>query len=123
VLYNRGMLSAMLTIESIRTAQKKFGNRVVTGDEVRWGAEHLNLDAARIKALGVEGMMQPVHTSCMDHGGVHSARIHTWDGGEWSYTSEMYQSESKMLAPIIKSSAEKYASDKKLPIVDCAKES
>ena len=123
VLYNRGMLSAMLTVESIRAAQKKYGNRVVTGDEVRWGAEHLNIDAARVKAMGVEGMMQPVHTSCMDHGGVHKARIHTWDGSEWSYTSDMYESETKMLSPIIKASAEKYASDKKLPVVDCAKAS
>jgi len=123
VLYNRGMLSAMLTVESIRAAQKKYGNRVVTGDEVRWGAEHLNIDAARIKALGVEGMMQPVHTSCADHGGVHAARIHTWDGSEWSYTSEMYTSETKYLAPLIKSSAEKYAAEKKLPIEDCGKAS
>ncbi len=123
VLYNRGMLSAMLTVESIRTAQKKYGNRVVTGDEVRWGAEHLTLDAARIKALGVDGMLQPVHTSCADHGGSHAARIHTWDGGSWSYTSEMYTSETKYLAPMIKASAEKYAAEKKLPIEDCAKSS
>ncbi len=58
VLYNRGMLSAMLTVESIRAAQGKYGKRVVTGEEVRWGAEHLNIDNARIKALGVEGMMR-----------------------------------------------------------------
>ncbi|HEX4333087.1 MAG TPA: ABC transporter substrate-binding protein [Usitatibacter sp.] len=121
VLYNRGMLSAMLTVESIRSAQKKFGNRVVTGDEVRWGAEHVSLDAARIKALGVEGMLQPVHTSCADHGGSHAARIHTWDGGAWSYTSEMYKSEPKLLDPMIKASAEKYAAEKKLPIADCGK--
>jgi branched-chain amino acid transport system substrate-binding protein len=123
VLYNRGMLSAMLTIESIRAAQKKYGNRVVTADEVRWGAEHLNIDSARIKALGVDGMMQPVKTSCEDHGGVHKARIHTWDGTEWSYTSEMYDSEPKLLNPIIKASAEKYAAEKKLPVVDCSKAS
>jgi branched-chain amino acid transport system substrate-binding protein len=123
VLYNRGMLSAMLTVESIRAAQKKYGNRVVTGDEVRWGAEHLNLDGARIKALGVDGMMQPVRTSCADHGGAHAARIHTWDGGAWSYTSEMYTSETKLLNPLIKSSAEKYAAEKKLPIENCDKAS
>ncbi|HLX24450.1 MAG TPA: ABC transporter permease, partial [Usitatibacter sp.] len=123
VLYNRGMLSAMLTVESIRAAQKKYGNRVVTADEVRWGAEHLNIDAARIKALGVDGMMQPVHTSCADHGGSHMARIHTWDGAEWSYTSDWYTSETKYLAPIIKTSAEKYAAEKKLPVEDCGKAS
>ncbi|HUL96942.1 MAG TPA: ABC transporter substrate-binding protein [Usitatibacter sp.] len=123
VLYNRGMLSAILTVESIRSAQKKYGNRVVTGDEVQWGAEHLTIDATRIKALGVDGMMQPVKTSCADHGGVHMARIHTWDGGEWSYTSDWYKSESNVLNPMIKASAEKYAAEKKITPADCGKAS
>src|SRR6476661_2964774 len=105
VLYNRGMLSAMLTVEAIRKAQEKYGKRVVTGDEVRWGAENLNLDAARLKALGVEGMMQPLKTSCSDHGGAHRARIHTWDGAHWSYTSDWYESETKLLRPMIEESA------------------
>ncbi len=121
VLYNRGMLSAMLTIESIRAAQGKYGKRVVTGEEVQWGAEHLNLDAARLKALGVEGMMQPVKTSCMDHAGVHKARIHTWDGSQWSYTSDWYESNSKLLRPMIKASADKYAAEKKFEARDCSK--
>ena len=101
VLYNRGMISAMLTVESIRAAQGKYGKRVVTGEEVRWGAEHLNLDAARIKALGVEGMVQPLKTSCRDHEGVRKARIHTWDGTQWSYTSDWYESDAKLLRPMI----------------------
>jgi branched-chain amino acid transport system substrate-binding protein len=122
VLYNRGMLSAMLTVESIRAAQKKYGNRVVTGDEVQWGAEHLNLDNARLKALGVEGMMQPLKTSCMDHEGMHKARVHTWDGSSWSYTSEWYTADDKLLQPMIKASADKYAAEKKFPTRDCSKE-
>src|SRR5205085_11584502 len=101
VLYNRGMLSAMMTVEAIRKAQEKFGKRVVTGEEVRWGAENLNIDAARIKALGVEGLMVPLKTSCRDHGGSHAARIHTWDGKQWSYTSDPYQSNMQMLRPMI----------------------
>jgi len=121
VLYNRGMLSAMLTIESIRAAQGKYGKRVVTGEEVQWGAEHLNLDAARIKALGVEGMMQPVKTSCMDHEGVHKARVHTWDGTQWSYTSDWYESDQKLLRPMITASADKYAAEKKIEPRDCGK--
>jgi branched-chain amino acid transport system substrate-binding protein len=122
VLYNRGMLSAMLTIESIRAAQGKYGKRVVTGEEVQWGAEHLNLDTARIKALGVEGMMQPMKTSCMDHEGVHKARIHTWDGKEWSYTSDWYESDAKLLSPMIMASADKYAAEKHIESRDCSKE-
>ncbi|MGZ5084899.1 MAG: ABC transporter substrate-binding protein, partial [Usitatibacter sp.] len=123
VLYNRGMLSAMLTIESIRSAQGKYGKRVVTGEEVQWGAEHLNLDAARLKALGVEGMMQPMKTSCSDHEGVRKARIHTWDGSQWSYTSDWYESDAKLLRPMIKASADKYAAEKKFESRDCSKAS
>jgi branched-chain amino acid transport system substrate-binding protein len=122
VLYNRGMLSSMLTVEAIRTAQGKFGKRVVTGDEVQWGAEHMNLDAARLKAIGVEGIMVPFKTSCRDHGGSHKARIHTWDGKQWSYTSDTYESDTKLLQPLIQASAKKYADEKKITPRDCAKE-
>ncbi|MFL4985539.1 MAG: ABC transporter substrate-binding protein, partial [Xanthobacteraceae bacterium] len=99
VLYNRGMISAMLTVEAIKQAQSKYGKRVVTGEEVRWGAENLNLDAGKIKALGFGDMVQPLKTSCHDHSGVHKARIHTWDGSKWSYTSDMYEADQKFLHP------------------------
>jgi branched-chain amino acid transport system substrate-binding protein len=121
VLYNRGMLSAMLTVESIRAAQGKYGKRVVTGEEVQWGAENLNIDNARIKALGVEGMIRPVKTSCYDHEGSHSARIHTWDGSKWSYTSDWYESSIKDLRPMIEASAKKYAAEKKTEMRTCGK--
>ena len=119
VLYNRGMLSAMLTVESIRAAQGKFGKRVMTGEEVQWGAENLNIDAARIKALGVEGMIQPIKTSCLDHEGARKARIHTWDGEKWSYTSDWYEANSKLLRPMIDAAAKKYAAEKKIETRDC----
>src|SRR6476646_5111380 len=123
VLYNRGMLSSMLTVEAIRTAQAKFGKRVVTGDEVQWGAEHMNLDTARLKALGVDAIMVPFKTSCRDHGGSHKARIHTWDGKQWSYTSDVYEADQKLLRPMIEASAKKYADEKKITPRDCSKES
>jgi branched-chain amino acid transport system substrate-binding protein len=121
VLYNRGMLSAMLTVESIRAAQGKYGKRVVTGEEVQWGAENLNIDAARIKALGVEGMIPTVKTSCNDHEGARKARVHTWDGSKWSYTSEWYESDAKLLRPMIDASAKKWAAEKKIEMRDCGK--
>jgi branched-chain amino acid transport system substrate-binding protein len=122
VLYNRGMISAMLTIESIKAAQAKYGKRVVTGEEVRWGAEHLNLDAAKIKTLGFGDTVQPLKTSCKDHGGVHRGRIHTWDGKQWSYTSDWLESDAKYLKPLIESSAKAYAAEKKITPRDCSKE-
>jgi branched-chain amino acid transport system substrate-binding protein len=122
VLYNRGMISAMLSVEAIKQAQSKFGKRVVTGEEVRWGAENLNLDAARIKALGFGDMVQPLKTSCNDHEGVRKGRIHTWDGKDWSYTSDWYEADMKILRPMIKTSAAAYAAEKKITQRDCSKE-
>ena len=122
VLYNRGMISAMLTVEAIKQAQTKYGKRVVTGEEVRWGAENLNLDAGKIKALGFGDMVQPLKTSCSDHEGVRKGRVHTWDGKDWSYTSDWYEADMKILGPMIKTSAQAYAAEKKIARRDCSKE-
>src|SRR5439155_263040 len=122
VLYNRGMISAMLTVESIKSAQGKYGKRAVTGEEVRWGAEHLNLDAGRIKALGFGDIVQPLKTSCRDHAGVHRGRIHTWDGKQWTYTSDWLEADKKVEQPLIEASARAYAAEKKITPRDCSKE-
>ena len=114
VLYNRGMISAMLTVEAIRKAQEKHGKRVVTGEEVRWGAENLSLDAAKIKAMGFGDLVQPLKTSCKDHAGVHRGRVHTWDGKDWSYTSDWYTADYKVIQPLIDSSSKAYAAEKKI---------
>ena len=123
VLYNRGMISAMLVVESIRVAQGKYGKRVVTGEEVRWGAEHLNIDAKRIKEIGMDGIMQPLKTSCSDHEGARKARIHTWDGKDWSYTSDWLEADNKFLRPMVEAQAKRYAAEKKIEQRDCSKES
>ena len=58
VLYNRGLINAMLGVEAIRTAQEKYGNKPLTGEQVRWGLENLDLTAARLKELGFEGVLR-----------------------------------------------------------------
>ncbi len=121
VLYNRGMISAMLVVEAIRTAQAKHGKRVMTAEEVRWGAENLNIDAARIKAIGMEGVMQPLKTSCRDHEGPSRARIHTWDGKAWSYTSDWITADQKLLRPMVEAQSKAYAAEKKITPRDCSK--
>src|SRR6516164_9280275 len=37
VLYNRGIVNAMLGVEAIRKAQEKFGQKPLTGEQIRWG--------------------------------------------------------------------------------------
>ena len=35
VLYNRGIVNSMLGVEAIRTAMQKFGNKPLTGEQIR----------------------------------------------------------------------------------------
>jgi branched-chain amino acid transport system substrate-binding protein len=72
---------------------------------VRWGLEHLSIDEAALKKLGFEGFMEPIHTSCADHEGAHSARIETWDGAKWQVVSGTYESDMNVLRPMIEQSA------------------
>jgi branched-chain amino acid transport system substrate-binding protein len=123
VLYNRGLLNSMIGTEAIRTAMKKYGNKPLTGEQVRWGFENLDLTAARIKELGFEGMLQPLHFSCQDHQGADEARVQQWDGKEWKVISGSYKADLSILDPMVKEQSAKYAADKKITPRDCAKES
>ena len=60
----------------------------MTGEQVRWGLENLNLTAARIKELGFEGVLSPIKVSCADHEGTRVGRIQTWDGKKWKLISD-----------------------------------
>ena len=123
VLYNRGLINSMLGVEAIRTAQDKFGKKPLTGEQVRWGFENLNLSADRIKALGFEGMLRPLKFTCQDHQGADVARLHQWDGKEWKIISDYYTADDSILAPMVAEAAAKYAKDKNITPRDCAKES
>ena len=119
ILYNRGMINAMLGVEAIRTAQEKNGKKPMTGEQVRWGLENLNLTAERIKQLGFEGQLQPIRLSCADHEGARTGRIHTWDGKNWKITSDWYVADDSVILPLVKETAAKYAAEKKITPVSC----
>jgi branched-chain amino acid transport system substrate-binding protein len=115
VLYMRGAMSAMMGVEGVRAAQERYGKgKWMSGEQVRWGLENLNLTQAKLDALGFKGVMRPISTSCMDHQGSNWARIHTWDGKAWKFTSDWLQADEQVLKPMIKQTADKYAAEKKL---------
>ena len=53
IYYNRGLIAAILSVEAIRVAQGKYGNQPLTGEQVRWGIE--NLDITRRAHQGARG--------------------------------------------------------------------
>ncbi|HYA65605.1 MAG TPA: ABC transporter substrate-binding protein [Burkholderiaceae bacterium] len=114
VLYNRGLIIAMLSVEAVRRAQEHFGKgKPMTGEQVRWGLENLTLDQKRLDALGFGEMLRPVATSCSNHIGASFARIQTWDGTKW-VAGDMYEADQKLITPMADKAAEAYAATKNL---------
>src|SRR5437016_5698849 len=123
IYYNRGVLWGMLTTEAVRTAQERFGKgKPMTGEQVRWGLENLNIDDKRLKELGAVGFMQPLKVSCMDHEGGGAVKFQQWDGGQWKVLTDWIASDQSIVRPMIEASAAQYAQEKGITRRDCSTE-
>jgi branched-chain amino acid transport system substrate-binding protein len=118
VYWNRGVYAGVINEEAILTAHKKFGVKVVTGEEIAWGMENLNITKARIKELGLEGFMSPVKTSCENHEGGNTVLFQQWDGEKWVKIDELSPM-FDFVRPLIKESAAKYAQEKGITPRSC----
>ncbi|MDO8959639.1 MAG: ABC transporter substrate-binding protein, partial [Rhodocyclaceae bacterium] len=115
VLYMRGLISAMLGVEGVARAQERYGKgKTMTGEQVRWGLENLDLDQKKLDGLGFAGVMRPVQTSCLDHMGSSWVRVHTWDGSKWNFSSDWYQADEKVIRPMVMLTSARYAEEKKI---------
>jgi len=113
VLYNRGVSAAIATVEAVRTAQDKFGRgKVMSGEQVRWGLENLNITDARLKQLGASGLLPEIKTSCDNHEGSGKVRIQQWDGSKWVLVSDWIEGNKNLIHPLFKASAARYAKEK-----------
>ena len=87
--YNRGVVLGILTAEAVRVAQERFqAGKPITSQQAQWGLDHLDVDAARLEALGASGLMPPVETSCADHEGSGLVRFVRWEGRRWRAVGE-----------------------------------
>jgi len=114
VLWNRGLAAAMMTVEAVRTAQGKFGKKPLTGEQVRWGIENLNIDAKRLQQLGFGTMVPGIKTSCTDHSGSGLVRFQQWNGTQWQPASEWMSGDRAMIRKMVEESAAKYATEKNI---------
>jgi branched-chain amino acid transport system substrate-binding protein len=119
IYYNRGIIHGIVSVEAIRVAQDKFGKKPLTGEQIAWGLENLNLTAERIKALGADGLLQPLKTSCFDHEGGGAVKFQMWDGDKWVVVSDWISADKEMVRPMAEASAAKYAKEKGITPRDC----
>jgi branched-chain amino acid transport system substrate-binding protein len=121
-LYNRGIVNAMFSAEAIRTAMAKFGNKPLTGEQVRWGFENLNLTDKRLEELGMKGFTHPLKVTCEDHEGSGPILVQQWDGKKWNIVSDWVMPMREVVRPKIEAAA--VEEGKKLGYTqrDCSKE-
>lgn len=119
--YNRGVSGAILVAEGIRTAQRHFGKKPLTGEQVRWGFENLNLTDRRIAELGAFGISQPLRMSCADHEGGGTIRFQRWNGKEWRAVTGWIEGNQSLVRPLIEESAMEYARKEGIKPRDCSK--
>jgi len=122
VYYNRGMINAMLNIESVRTAMVKYGNKPLTGEQVRWGFENLNLTEQRLEQIGMKGMMRPIRVSCENHEGNGMAAVQQWDGKKWTIVSDWIEPMREVVRPKLEAAAVDEAKKLGYTMRDCSKE-
>lgn len=121
--HNRGVILGILTGETLRTGHRKFGKRPLTGEEVRWALEHLEISDARLKELGASGLMPSLKISCTDHEGSGRIKIQQWDGSRWNVLSDWIDGNRALVRPLLEESAAAYAREKGITPRDCSKES
>jgi len=123
VYHTRGIVAGIVTTEAIRTAQERFGKgKPVTGEQMRWGIEHLNISDARLKQLGAVGLMSALKVSCMDHEGGGGVKFMQWDGRKWNVVSDWIATDQSIVRPMVEASAAQYAKEKGITLRDCSKE-
>jgi len=115
ILYNRGVSAAIVTVEADRLAQTKYGKgKVITGDQMRWAFENLNITNARLTTLGATGLLPEIKTSCENHEGSGKIKIQQWDGTKWVLVSDWIEGNKNLIHPLFKASAREYAKEKNI---------
>src|ERR671918_1964457 len=123
IYHTRGVVAGGGTAAgSPETPEALCHRQPVTGEQMRWGIENLNIDEKRLKELGATGLMQPLKVSCMDHEGGGAVKFLQWDGKRWNVISDWISSDQSIVRPMVEASAAQYAKEKGITPRDCSKE-
>ena len=111
VYYNSGLVDALISVEIVRQAQARFGNRPITSEEGQWALEHLKLDDAALERAGFKGLVQNLHLTPEDHEGGGAVRVQQWDGAQWTPISDWVRADHDTLRPLIEAKSAAYAKE------------
>ena len=121
--YNRGVAAAVNWVEAMKIAQEKFGKvgKAITGEEFRWGYEHLDFTSKAKRAeYGIEGLIPPFKVSCEDHEGGEAFLMLQWNGKKYDVVRDwMGPGDPALIDNLEKESALKFAKENNVKVRDC----
>ena len=114
MLYNRAVVTQVFIHQGILKAQKKYGVKAISGEQLRWGMENIDMTATAAASFGMKGMGPNLKISCEDHIGGGGVFIQQWDGKKWNIVSEFIKPMNELVVPAMEASAAKYLKEKKV---------
>jgi branched-chain amino acid transport system substrate-binding protein len=111
VLYNRGIANAAGIVEAMHTARAEFGDKALSGEEMQWGFEHLDITEERIAELGLTGVIPPTTVTCENHEGSPAIKLQRWDGEKWTIFTDWIPAMNDVVRPLIEADAAQYAAE------------
>jgi len=121
ILYNRSILNNVYGAEAVRTAMARWGNKPMTGEQVRWGLENLNVSEERLAELGLKGFARSLKITCEDHESGGSVIIQQWTGKQWELITDWIEPMHDVVRPMIEKAAAEYAKENNITPRDCSK--
>ncbi len=120
VLYNRGVATSAFIVEAMRTAMAEYGDKVLTGEEMRWGFENLDITDERIAELGLTGILPPTKITCENHEGSPAIKLQRWDGEKWEIFSDWIPAMDDVVRPLVEADAAQYAEENGIEPRSCS---
>ena len=123
ILYNRAILNSVYGLEAVATAMARWGDKPMTGEQVRWGLENLDVSDERLGALGLKGFARALKITCEDHESGGSVIIQQWDGKQWQLITDWIEPMRDVVRPMIEKAAAEYAKENNITLRDCSTDS
>tara|TARA_B100000686_G_scaffold101382_1_gene108558 strand:+ start:6052 stop:7359 length:1308 start_codon:yes stop_codon:yes gene_type:complete len=115
-LYRAGVLMGVMTVEAISKATEKFGNKPMSGEEVRWGIENLDMTDERLEKMGIKDFIPNFAITCANHEGNAPVKFQRWNGESFEPASDWIETDQTLVRPLIEKSAASYASEKNITL-------
>ena len=123
VYYNRGVGAAAMWVEALKNAQRiaNKSGKTVNGKEYRDGYEALDISDAKLKEIGIQGMLGPFKMSCAKHDGSERFRVMQWNGKKFDLVSDWEAApDPAYIRKLIEESAAKFAAENKITPKKCS---